>query len=365
MATIQSRKSSDGTTHFRVLIRLKGRPIESATFQRKTDAQRWAQQTEAAIREGRYFKTTEARRRTLGEMVERYIAEVVPARASRDQRLVASQLRWWSKHLGRFTLDDISPTMIAEQRNKLGTAEAPGGRPATPATRNRYLQAISHAFTIACREWEWINENPVRKVRRLREPRGRVRFLSNAERERLLQACTSTRVPCLRLLVLLAMSTGARRTELLSLQWSDLDLDRGIGILHETKNGERRAIPIAGPALEGLREWHQQRKPNATFVFANGYGRAAFPRKAWDLALANAQLENFRFHDLRHTAASYLAMSGATLAEIAEILGHKTLAMVKRYSHLTEAHTVRVVAKMNQQFLVERHPSAEMAGNRP
>ena len=84
---------------------------------------------------------------------------------------------------------------------------------------------------------------------------------------------------------------------------------------------------------------------------ANPRGRAIFPRKPWEEALSAAEIEDFRFHDLRHSAASYLAMSGATLAEIAEVLGHKTLAMVKRYSHLTEQHTSKVVARMNERFL--------------
>lgn len=351
MATIQTRKTRDGKAHYRVIVRLKGHPAQSATFRRKTDAKRWAQDTEVAIREGRYFKTTEARRRTLEELIDRYIAEVLPASRKReaDRRHLASQLRWWSRHLGAYTLADVTPAMIGQHRDRLAR-QPPGGRPISPATLNRYLQALSHAFSVAVREWGWIEDSPVRRVRRLKEPRGRVRFLSDAERGRLLDVCRDSHEPRLYPLVLLAVSTGARSGELLALRWPDIDLERGLAVLHETKNDERRAIPLAGPALEEMRERSRLRRIDTDLVFANPQGLATFPRKAWNATLKAAQIEDFRFHDLRHSAASYLAMSGATLAEIAEVLGHKTLAMVKRYSHLTEQHTSRVVARMNERI---------------
>lgn len=109
---------------------------------------------------------------------------------------------------------------------------------------------------------------------------------------------------------------------------------------------------MTGYATELLQGMRKVRRLDTNLVFSNGVGRATFPRKAWGRAPRQAQIEDFRFHDLRHTAASYLAMSGATLAEIAEVLGHKTLAMVKRYSHLSEQHTIKVVARMNDNVRV-------------
>ena len=93
-----------------------------------------------------------------------------------------------------------------------------------------------------------------------------------------------------------------------------------------------------------------RRRVDTGLVFPSEAGLPKFPQRQWEEALRAAQIEDFRFHDLRHSAASYLAMSGATLAEIAEVLGHKTLAMVKRYSHLTEQHTSMVVARMTAKF---------------
>jgi len=151
--------------------------------------------------------------------------------------------------------------------------------------------------------------------------------------------------------VVVALSTGARQGELLRLKWQDVDLERGVAIIHETKNRSRKALPITGLAYDLLRGHSKVRRIDSDYVFSDSRGNPSYPRKAWEMAVSVAELEDFRFHDLRHSAASYLAMSGATLAEIAEVLGHKTLAMVKRYSHLTEQHTSKVVARMNEKFL--------------
>lgn len=185
----------------------------------------------------------------------------------------------------------------------------------------------------------------------MREPRGRVRFLSDDERERLLKACKASDSKYLYLIVVLALSTGGRRMEVIGLKWSDVDFNRGIITLHETKNGERRVLPLAGHALALMKEHAKVRQLNCEYVFpSHNFKNPIDIRTPWETALKRADIEDFRFHDLRHSAASYLAMNGASLAEIAEILGHKTLQMVKRYAHLSEAHTSKVVAAMNQKI---------------
>jgi integrase len=219
---------------------------------------------------------------------------------------------------------------------------------------NRYLGALSHAFSIAVKEWGWLEDSPMRKVSKPREPRGRVRFLSDEERTRLLDACQGSHNPYLSAIVTLALATGARRGELLGLRWPDVDLRRGTLTFHQTKNRERRAVPLTGQALALMCEHAKVRRLDTALVFPNPTGtKPATIRAAWEGAVEHADIKDFRFHDLRHSAASYLAMSGASLAEIAEVLGHKTLAMVKRYAHLSEAHTRNVVARMNQAIFGE------------
>ena len=150
--------------------------------------------------------------------------------------------------------------------------------------------------------------------------------------------------------MLFALTTGARQGELVGLRWQDVDLVSRTATLHDTKNRDRRVVHLHGRAGEALRE--MARTPHISgYLFAGRSGRPSFPRVAWEKALEEVGIEDFRFHDLRHTAASYLAMSGATLPELAAFLGHRTLAMVKRYSHLAESHSREVSARMVEKFL--------------
>lgn len=184
---------------------------------------------------------------------------------------------------------------------------------------------------------------PVKQNQKEKEPRGRIRFLSDEERNSLLKACKDVNSPYLYLIVVLALSTGARRSEITNLQWQDIDFNRNVITLHETKNGERRILPLAGTALSLIKDHNKIRRIDSDLVFPAPHdpSRPWDFRSAWDSAIEKAGITDFHFHDLRHSAASYLAMNGASLAEIAEVLGHKTLAMVKRYAHLSEAHAFR------------------------
>jgi len=356
MANIQQRISNAGEVSYRVQVRLRGYPTQTATFKRKTDAKNWAQKTEAAIRDGRHFPSSESKRRTLGDLVDKRLKEIEEKKphAYKKQKQLLS---WWKDELGDYSLARITPALIAERRDKLlaeniGTPDVPRKR--TAPTANRYLAALSKAYTQAMREWHWrLHESPVRRVSRGEESRGVVRWLSDDERERLLRACADAQAPrWLHPLVLLALTTGGRRGELLGLTWTDFDQARGTVTFQKTKNGERRTVPVVGAALRVLKEWAKVRRIDTDLIFPGdvlGILLEIYP--AWYAALERAKVDNFRFHDLRHSAASYLAMSGATAPEIAAVLGHKTLAMVKRYAHLGEQHTAGVVTRMAEKFL--------------
>ena len=355
MANIEKRATGDGKTSYRVKIRLKGYPAQSATFERLTDAKKWAASIESAIKEGRHFKTSEAKRRTMAELIDRYIQDILPGKP-KNIRIQTQQLEWWRDQIGSYALADVTPSLIAEYRDKLAAGVTVRGTQRSPATVVRYLAALSHAFTIAVTEWEWLDDSPMRKVRKPTESRGRVRFLSDDERPRLLQACKESTNPYLYPVVVLALSTGMRQGEIMGLTWDVVDLNRGRAILHETKNGERRAVAITGHALELLKELGKVRRIDSKFIFPSKENAPQKPQKPmdlrtpWETALKKSEIADFKFHDLRHSAASYLAMNGASLAEIAEVLGHKTLQMVKRYAHLSEGHTARVVESMNNKI---------------
>jgi len=363
MATIDKRKAKDGKITYRVRVRLKGHPVQTATFSRKTDARQWVQDTESSIRKGRYFKTIEAKKHTFGKMIDRFKTNELP-KLPKVKGFMGPQLDWWKNQLGDFTLADVTPAMIGECRDNLLNNGTPKKQEIAPATVNRYLAVLSLTYARAVKEWEWIESNPLRKVKRLTEPRGRVRFLSDdgklpdgtvveGEKTRLIKACRASPNPYLYPVVVLALSTGMRKNEIMSLTWKDVDLNGGQILLQETKNGERRSVPLTGHALETIKSLGKVRRLDTQLLFPSKHHAKTKPmhlRDPWLKALKGAQIEDFRFHDLRHSAASYLAMNGATMVEIAEILGHKTLAMVKRYSHLSEAHTKGVVASMNEKI---------------
>ena len=247
MATIVPRTTKGGNTRYRVQVRLRGHRPQSNTFDRLTDARKWAQQTEAAIHEGRHFPYSAAKRRKVADLIDRYVADVLP---QKPKSILAqhAQLIWWREQIGDCLLSDLSPSLIAECRDRLAKIEVPGGYKRSPGTVNRYMAPLSHALNIAMKEWGWIHDNPMLRVTKFKESRGRVRFLSDDERDRLLAVCRDSSSTFLYPAVILAISTGMRRGELLGLSWKDIDLDREMITLHDTKNNERRAVPLKGLA---------------------------------------------------------------------------------------------------------------------
>lgn len=349
MANVQRRVSTDREgrqrTTYRVQIRRRGFPPVTATFERKTDADKWGRETEADMSRRRYFPQHEAEWHTLADLVDRQL-ETVKADRPHDHERQRVILGWWKDKLGAYTLATITPDLIGQHRDKLQNEEG-----FAPGTVNRYLSALSKAFSNAVKEWHWLPDNPLRRVSKKSEPRGRVRFLSDEERARLLDACRKSDCRPLYLLVLFAITTGMRRGELLGLRWPDIDLERGIAVLHNTKNGDRRSVPIVPEVADILREHGKVRRIGNDLVFKSDDASEVWGfDKAWYAALKQAKIKDFRFHDLRHTTASYLAMSGATTAEIAAVLGHRTLQMVKRYAHLSDQHVGTVIERMTRKY---------------
>jgi integrase len=189
MATIQARLTQSGRTHYRVQIRL-GSAHASATFPTLGAARRWAALTEGALRAQRQEPTLEAAHHTLADVLTRYSRDILPTKSPRTAVNQAIHLAWWQEALGTKRLIDLTPAYVVTCRDRLAHDRA-------PATVNRYVSTLSHALSVAAVEWQWLPESPLRRVRRLREPRGRVRYLTDDERERLLQACQASSTPAL------------------------------------------------------------------------------------------------------------------------------------------------------------------------
>jgi len=352
MATIRKRVGKDGSTSYHVQIRLKGYSPDTASFERLTDAKEWAKKTEAEMKAGRHFGAS--KRHTFSELADEYLPH------AKDK----IRLAYWRDTFGVDTLDTITPARISKQRDKLLSQETP--RFATPATGNaeqdakrskakrkgstvnRFLASLSACLVYGVKTLQWIERNPCERIEKPAESKGRVRFLSDDERTALLAACKPH--ADLYLAVVLALSTGARQAEIMTLRYGQIDFGRKVITLTQTKNGETRALPLVSSAFTLLQERARVRSLTDDRVFPPT-GRAKKAncldlRQPWEKAIKAAGINDFHWHDLRHTAASYLAMSGVSLVEISKILGHRTMQMVSRYSHLSDGHIVQTGEKL-------------------
>ena len=356
MANIQKRIGKDGSTSHRVQIRLKGFPPESASFDRLTDAKEWAKKTEADMKAGRHFGAS--KRHTFNELADEYEPH------AKDK----ARLAHWRGIFGPDSLDTLTPARISKVRDKLlsedtprfitpatGDSEQDSKRPRAKrsgATVNRYLAGLSSCLAYGVKTLQWIEKNPCERITKPTESKGRVRFLSDDERTALLQACKPHED--LYLAVVLALSTGARQAEIMTLRYGQIDFGRTVITLDQTKNGETRALPLVSTAFTLLKERAKVRSLNDDRVFPPTSrakkSQCLDLRQPWDKALKEAGIKNFHWHDLRHTAASYLAMAGVSLVEISKILGHRTMQMVSRYSHLSDGHIVATGEKLAQRL---------------
>ncbi|MDP8261904.1 MAG: site-specific integrase [Candidatus Ancaeobacter aquaticus] len=235
-----------------------------------------------------------------------------------------------STHFAGKYLYNINPLMI--ERYKMER-----GKEVSPATVNRELACLKSIFNKAI-EWERAEDNPVRKVKFLKENNQRLRYLEEDEIGRLLDNCDDA----LRNIVIVALHTGMRRGEILGLQWRDIDLNKGIIYLLETKNNEKREVHMDDLVMKTLSS--MQRDPESPYVFCDKDGKPNINlRRNFETALKNSGINEFRFHDLRHTYASYLVMFGIDIRTVQVLMGHKTIEMTLRYSHLSPDHKRRAV----------------------
>ncbi len=330
MAAFQKRCGS-----WRVIIRKKDpytgeTVIESKSgFATKPEAVKWAIEREETIEKGAHASVAEAESVTLREALERYERDVTPAKKGARQERV--RLAAWKRDaLALRPLTSIRGADLAAWRDR----RLAGG--ASPTTVRNDLALISALFNTAIREWGLESlSNPIEKIRVPAAGRARDRRLDvrpdidgKSEEQRLLAACEASSCSWLGPVVRLALETAMRQGELLAMEWANVDLGRRVARLEDTKNGERRDVPLSNAAAAILE------------ALPRSIERRVFPLSAdllsyhWQAALQKAGLENFRFHDLRHEATSRLFEKGLNPMEAAAITGHKTLAMLKRYTHL-------------------------------
>src|ERR1700739_2059906 len=242
--------------------------------------------------------------------------------------------------LGRWAVDEITPQQISRWLHKTKQ-----DREWRPATANRYKAFVSLAFRLGIENGK-CKVNPARSVKRLRENNERIRFLSPEEEAKLRKAI-QTECPERMVELEIALNTGMRKGEQYRLTWRDVNLEARRISLWKTKNGSVRHIPLNTTALGALKRIREKSKGvGRVFAAQNGKEPLKDPRYWWDIVLYRSEINDFHWHDLRHTFASRCIMAGVDLRTLQQLLGHKTLQMVVRYSHLSQSHELAAVEKI-------------------
>lgn len=280
-------------------------------------------------------------------LADEYLVWAGRQKSIRRKRGIVNVLK---KRFGHLNLNQMNTKLVEEyQSYMLDEGKA-------PATTNRHIACLKHIYTKAV-DWEMVEEDILKKVRRVKmlaENNARLRYLSTEECEELINACK----PHLRPIVITALNTGMRKEEILSLQWEKhIDLKHGFILLDITKNGSRREVPMNRSVKTVFT--NIVRRVDSPYVFVDQDGRRyKNVYRSFKTACRQVGIKDFRFHDMRHTFASRLVMAGVDILAVKELLGHKTLSMTLRYSHLAPSHRVKAV-----EVLDDLKPEVSVSGS--
>ena len=325
MSSIQKR----GLT-FRVRITRQGKSTLSGTFYSRNEALQWAKDIEAKLYLGIYEEITPkiAKNISFREAAQHYLKthsihkKIVRCETSRLKILIE---RW-----GDMPVEQINKAAILELRDDLLSLGRSG------ETINHYFNTLSKLFQMLVGDWDLVIANPIKGIKRMPPSQGRSKRVNNDIEKILLNCCDAISLSLLSSIIKFAIQTGMRRGEIMGLTWADIDLPNRKAYLHQTKNGEPRQVPLTRQAmavLEALSRDEERVFPMSMTCLRSQFERIKEHAKPkWDGKGSNP-FEDLRFHDLRHEALSRLSDIGLNVIELSHISGHKTLGMLKRYTH--------------------------------
>lgn len=316
---------------FFVDYRAGGHRVREVVGTSKKQAELVLSKRKVEVVENRYFNVRKQYKILFDDFVKTFYqlhscVNKKPKGIKRDEQLIKHLM----DHFGGKYLFEIKPQMIEEYK-------AVRQEKVAPATVNKELACLKTMFNKAIL-WGKVAENPVRQVKLLKEDNRRLRYLEQGEIVKLIDACSEHLKP----IVITAVFTGMRKGEIFNLQWADIDFTRGFIYLTDTKNNEKREVLMNDIVSKALGEI--ERTPGNPCVFSSHTGKAYTEvRKSFSTALKNSGIKDFRFHDLRHTYASQLVMMGVDIKTVQELMGHKSIEMTLRYSHLSSDHKRKAV----------------------
>ena len=346
MATIRSREDRDGITiGWQAQIKRKGFPLQVKTFRTKAEATQWATVTESEMMRGVFVSRSESERTTVNDLMDRYAREVLPTQKGGHREV--SRVKHIKEGLGKYSLAALTSSLIADYRDarlqKVG-----------PQSVKHELGLLQRTLKKGTQEWgiPLPGGIPTAIVKKPSVPASRNRRLVDDEEERLLTSCADARNPWLRPIVVFAIETAMRAGEIVEtskqdpsgaldtagkhlqvrvstgLMWENVHLKKRTAHLPQTKNGDARTVPLSSCAIQVLQDLPRSLDGR---VFGTTYEGM---KQAFDRACKRAEIKDLRFHDLRHEATSRLFEKGFNPMEVSAITGHKTLQMLKRYTHL-------------------------------
>lgn len=329
MATIRRK----GNKWQAIIRKLDGYPNAYKTWEKKQEAIDWATDEEARRASGLYFPD-KLKKLTLTQLIDQYIDHTLPSKP-KSFKDILRHLNWWKAELGAYSVIVIDTNMIAKLRKKLLDEPINKNKMRSTATINRYTSALSAVFSYGLKLHSWLRENPCRRLPKFKESPGRTRILGKEECKRLLFACKHSYNHLILPIILIAITTGMRQGEILNLTWDCIDFNQKLISIKMSKNGRPRSVPLTNKVEKYLLQLKEKSQPNIPHLFPSKrrFGHICI-RKAWEDVIKRAKIEEIRFHDLRHTFATYAGQAGASNLQLQTAMGHRTLAMLNQYTHM-------------------------------
>lgn len=358
MAYIEKRINKNGEISYIAQIRISGYGNEYKAFKLKTDAKEWAQKTESEIRENINFPKRKAQKYTVADIINKFIENELPKRKPKAQTEFKMVLDWYKNEIGSYYLSSLTTETLVNCREKLARKHkeipirnkarkklAPrlSEKTLAPATINKYMTYMRVVFAYCVNDLDILDFNPMAKVKKLSEKNARKRCLELNEIAKLLNACKKADYE-LYLCVLIALLAVARKGEIIHLTWGTVNLgEKGVFIFLNTKNGTDRGVPMCDfikNELIAFKAKNKIRSLNNDYIFRtpDGKPKESLIGKLFPKIVKQCGIEDFRFHDLRHTGASWQAKEGISQPITQALLGHKTSNMTNRYTHLDVEH---------------------------
>lgn len=346
MATIV--KTESGT--WKALVRKTGWPTTSKTFRTKRDAEDWSRRTEDEMVRGLFIKRTPSEKMSIKEALERYEREVIPTKSLATQGREQSRLKLLKNEFGNYSLAALTADIVAEFRDaRLSSGKANN-------TVRLELALLGHLYSTAIKDWHIaLPTNPVAQIKKPSPGKGRDNRVSTKDQERLLIALKKHSNPMLSWIFEIAIETGMRRNEILTLRTYQVNIERRIVSLSDTKNGDARTVPLTKIATQVFNEAlnYPMRPKDCDLIFFGELGkdkkRSPYQfDKIWREIRDSIGLSHLHFHDSRHEAVSRLVEAGFSDQEAASISGHKSMQMLRRYTHLRAEDLVGKLDKIKR-----------------